>query len=326
MSTPDLPNANKWQPRAAATETLQEAFLKRCLAVENLIRLRVQAEQEMNIDNFDSGLGVEDVIRDEMRKILPARYAIEHGVLIDRNGKTGGDYDLLIFNESWFPRIKAGATESSRRSYYPIEGTYAVGEIKQTLNYSTFDAALQKLIVAHRLHRPPTLANRLVENRESVSCSHGLSNPLYSFILAVQLAKGLTFEELINRFYDVNKQVKRLEVVRALCVLGHGTVVWGFNDRERGGITPALFMLDDLYEPIVPAYFSAEDVGSALFALIANLMLHLYHCVLAPEDIAVLYGPSARDIKAPKSEEVALQPDPERIRSLSIICNDKHSR
>jgi hypothetical protein len=109
----------------------------------------------MNIDNFDSGLGIEDVIRDEMRKILPARYAIEHGVLIDRNGKTGGDYDLLVFNESWFPRIKAGATESSRRSYYPIEEAYAVGEIKQTLNYSTLDAALQKLIVAHRLHRPP---------------------------------------------------------------------------------------------------------------------------------------------------------------------------
>ena len=326
MSTPDLPNANEWQPRASATETLQEAFLKRCLAVENLIRLRVQAEQEMNIDNFDSGLGIEDIIRDEMRKILPARYAIEHGVLIDRNGKTGGDYDLLVFNESWFPRIKAGATESSRRSYYPIEGTYAVGEIKQTLNYSTFDAALQKLIVAHRLHRPPTLANRLVENRESVSCSHGLSNPLYSFILGVQLAKGLTFEELINRFYDVNKQVKRLEVVRALCVLGHGTVVWGFKDTEKHEIRPALFMLEDLYEPILPAYYDAKEVGSALFALIANLMRHLYDSVLAPEDIAVLYGPSTRVIKAPNSEEVALQPDPERIQSLSIICNDKHSR
>jgi len=325
MSTPDLPNANEWQPRASATETLQEAFLKRCLAVENLIGLRVQAEQEMNIDNFDSGLGIEDVIRDEMRKILPARYAIEHGVLIDRNGKTGGDYDLLVFNESWFPRIKAGATESSRRSY-PIEGAYAVGEIKQTLNYSTFDAALQKLIVAHRLYRPPTLANRLVENRESSSCSHGLSNPLYSFILGVQLAKDLTFEELINRFYDVNKQVKRLEVIRALCVLGHGTVVWGFKDRDKDEIRPALFMLEDLYEPIVPAYFNVNDVGSALFALMANLMLHLYDAVLAPEDIAVLYGPSTRVIKAPKSDEIALPPDPDRLESLSMHCHDKHSR
>ena len=141
----------------------------------------------------------------------------------------------------------------------------------------------------------------------------------------MRLAKDLTFEELINRFYDVNKQVKRLEVVRALCVLGHGTVVWGFKDRDRGGITPALFMLDDLYDPIVPAYFSAKDVGSALFALIANLMLHLYHCVLAPEDVAVLYGPSSRHINAPKSEEIALQPDPERLQSLNVVCNDKHT-
>lgn len=324
MSTPELPNVNEWQPRSSATETLQEAFLKRCLAVESMIRMRVQAEQNMNIDNFDSGVGLEDIIRDEIRGILPSRYSIECGVLIDREGQTGGDYDFLVFNESWFPRIKAGATKSSRRGYYPIEGAYAVGEIKQTLSYSTLDAALQKLIVAHRLNRPPTLSKRLVENRESGSCSHGLSNPLYSFVLGVRLAKDLTFEELINRFYDVNKQVKRLEVVRALCVLGHGTVVWGFPDRDRGGITPALFMLQDLYEPVVPAYFSAKDVGSALFALIANLMLHLYHSVLAPEDIAVLYGPSSRDIKAPKSEEIALQPDPQTLQSLNTVCDDKH--
>jgi hypothetical protein len=142
----------------------------------------------------------------------------------------------------------------------------------------------------------------------------------------VQLAKELTFEELINRFYDVCKQVKRLEVVRALCVLGHGTVVWGFKDTDRHEIRPALFMLEDLYEPILPAYYDAKEVGSALFALIANLMLHLYDAVLAPEDIAVLYGPSTREIKAPKTEDIALPPDPERLQSLNIICSDKHSR
>lgn len=66
MSTPELPNVNEWQPRSSATETLQEAFLKRCLAVESMIRMRVQAEQNMNIDNFDSGVGLEDIIRDEI--------------------------------------------------------------------------------------------------------------------------------------------------------------------------------------------------------------------------------------------------------------------
>ena len=325
MGIPDLPDVSEWQPRDSASETLQDAFLKRCLAVEKLIHLRAQAEQDMNIDNFDSGIGVEDIVRDELGKILPSRYSTEHGVLVDRYGKTGGDYDLIVFNESWFPRVRAGATEASRRSYYPIEGAYAVGEIKQTLDYQTLDAALKKLVVAHRLSRPATHARRLVENRESSSCMHGLSNPLYSFVLGVNLAKGLAFEDLINRFYDINKQLKRLEVVRALCVLGHGTVIWGFRDSVKGGITPALFMLEDLYEPIVPSYHHVKDITSALFALLGNLMLHLFHSVLAPEDIAVLYGPSTRTVKAPKADEIALQPDRDRVDSLSIICGEEHS-
>lgn len=145
MTIPEIPNTNEWQPRDSATETLQSAFLKRCIAVEKAIRLRSEAEKEMNIDNFDSGAGVEDIIREELSKILPARYKVDRGILIDREGKTGGDYDVVIFNDLWFPQVKPAATDLSRRSYYPIEGVYAVGEIKQTLNYQTLDDALKKL-------------------------------------------------------------------------------------------------------------------------------------------------------------------------------------
>ena len=154
MSIPDLPNPAEWQPRDSAAETLQSAFLKRCVAVERMIRLRAQAEREMNIDNFDSGIGVEDIFRDELAKILPSRYNVERGVLVDRDGKTGGDYDIIVFNDAWFPHVKAGASDLSRRNYYPIEGVYAVGEVKQTLDYESLDSAMRKLVLAHRLCRP----------------------------------------------------------------------------------------------------------------------------------------------------------------------------
>jgi hypothetical protein len=320
MQIPEVPNPADWQPRTDATETLQSAFLKRCTAAEERIHQRACEERLANIDNFDSGPGVEDIVREELAAILPSRYRVRCGVAIDRDGRTSGDHDILVFNEQWFPQAKAGATSSSRRSYFPIEGIYAIGEIKQTLGYETFDDAMKKLIMGHQLNRPHTHAKRVVENRESGSCTHGLSNPLYSFVLSVGLQGGLTFEELINRFYDTNRQVKRLEVVRALCVLGHGTVVWGYDDRERGGISPAKFMLEDLYEPILPMYFRAEEYQSALFALLANLSLHLFDAVLAPEDIAALYGSSLRTIKAPKSADVALPPDPDRLESLKHSC------
>jgi hypothetical protein len=102
MSAPDLPNVDDWQPQAYAAETLQSAFLKRCLVAEKLISLKAQAEREMNIYNFDSGSGVEDIVREEIRKILPSRYSVQCGVVIDRDGKTSGDHEAIVFNDLWF--------------------------------------------------------------------------------------------------------------------------------------------------------------------------------------------------------------------------------
>jgi hypothetical protein len=324
MNPPDIPDTSAWIPRETAKETIQSSFLKRSAAIEKQILLRAELERGMNIDNFDSGMGVEDIVRDELRRVLPTRYSVSAGVLVDRYGMTSGDCDCIVFNDLWFPQVKAGVTESSRRAYYPVEGVYAVGEIKQTLGYESLDEAMRKLVISHRLARPPTHTERLVENRESTSCRHGLSNPLYSFIVATRLENGVTLEDLINRFYDICKQLKRLEIVRALCVLGHGTVIWGFHDHEVHEVKPALFMLEDLYEPIVPCYAIATEVEPALFNLFGNLFLHLFHSVLAPEDFAVAYGSANKSIKTPNSADVAIQPDPEWIESLRHLCDQSH--
>jgi hypothetical protein len=319
MNSPQLPDTSTWKPRDTAASSLQDVFMKRCAEAESVIRVRARTERDLSINSFDPGLGIEEAVREEIGKILPSRYSVVVGTINDRFGKTGGDYDFVVFNELWFPRVKAGPHTSSRRAHFPIEGVYAVGEIKQSLGYRTLDSAMEKLIVCHRLHRPLTFARRLIENREATSCRHGLSNPLYSFILATGLEEGVGFEELIDRFFDLNKSVKRLEVVRALAVIGHGTVVWGYPDREWGQYRPALFMLEDLYEPIVPIYLPVTEGRSALFSLLGNLLTHLFHSVLAPEDVPYFYADEglSRIIKAPKSPEVALQPDKEWLDRLN---------
>lgn len=279
----------------------------------------------MNIDNFDSGPAIEDIVRDEFAKILPARYSVRAGVINDRYGNTVGDSDVIIHNEIWFPVVKAGATTESRRAHLPIEGVYAVGEVKQTMDYRSLDEAMEKLVTCHRLYRPPTFAYRLVENRESNACIHGLTNPLYSFVIATDLKRGLDLDKVVERFFFINKTLERNEVVRALCVLGHGTITWGIRDEAKRETKPALFMLEDLYEPIIPVYHRMPKVESALYALIADLLLHLYQSVLAPEDIAPGYGPMAQEsVSVPTSPEIALPPDPQRLATLGKFCTLEH--
>jgi len=311
-----------------ATDTLREAFLKRCHAAEESIQLRAAFERRLALEAFDSGLPIEEVVREELRTLVPARYAIKAGKVVDATGYSAGDCDLVLFNDLWFPAVKPGPIASSRSVILPIEGVYAIGEIKQTLSIKTLDDALEKLVKCHRLERPETFAHRLVENREHCSCVHGLSNPLYTFILAVDIEAGSSFRDLIERFFKICSTLRRLDVVRALCVLGQGTVVWGYQDpTDPSGCSssPALFMEEDLFKPIYPIYTKSPEGGPALYALVQNLSLHLFHSVLAPEDFAANYGPFDTPVKVPTDRsQVSLKPEPEWLNRLNTPCSIRH--
>ncbi|WP_146157520.1 DUF6602 domain-containing protein [Enhygromyxa salina] len=276
-------------------------------------------ERQFNIDNYDSGPGVEDVIREEFRRLVPSRYSIRPGVIIDQRGYTSGDFDLVLFNDFWFTAVKSGATSDSRRFHLPYEGVYGVVEVKQTLTWASFDEGMAKLVTAHRLYRPFTGAHRQTENREGSSCDHGLTNPLYSAIVATGLADNVNINEVANRFFDICKTLGRLDVVRAICVLGHGTVFWGCR-HPNGDIAPALFMNEDLCYPIVPMFFASQKGrGSALYYLMYNLLQHLYHSILGPEDLAALYGGTYK-VMVPAASEIALQPDPKWLEKYANPC------
>ena len=242
----------------------------------------------MNMHNFDSGSGVEDIIREELGHLLPNRYSIRAGEVVDPNGNTAGDCDLVICNDFWVPLVKSGVTPTSRKVFMPIDGVFAVGEIKQTLNCETLDAAMKKLVKLHRLQRSPSNPFRPTENREGTPCHHGLSNPLYSMIIATKLEEGTTAKEIIERFFLINKTLKRLEVVRALCILGHETVTWGFKVDNQ--VSHALFQLGDLYLPIYLVHHNLDVMNSVLYPLVADLFLNLNQMILATESIASHYG------------------------------------
>ncbi len=295
-----LPDTSKWVPRQDASETLRDIFFKTCLNSEKFIIAKSLHEQQMNIDKFDSGLGLEDIIKEELGKLLPNRYSVTAGVINDRNGSTSGDHDFVVFNKDWFPYLKYGATNISRRFHFPIEGVYALGEIKQTLTLDNLDDAMKKLVVAQRLHRPKTSRNRIVENRELSGCEHGLTNPLYTFILARDMDSNATLDEIFIRFFEINKTLKRHEIVRAVCVLQKATITWAYLDPSSEEIKPAMFAQDDLFLPIFPILISVnKEIETSLYYFVMNLSAHLYNSVLGAEDLVTAYGDYVNQIKVP---------------------------
>jgi hypothetical protein len=305
VKAPPLPNTSTWQPRTIDTaSSIQEALLSRCEAIEAELTVRIAHEKAAAIDGFDSGLSVEDIIRESLATILPIRYSVTSGLVVDSFGATSGDVDIAIFNQIWFPQIRPSATSVTRRRILPFEGIYAVGEVKQALTFSSLDKAMEKLVRCHRLKRHAVSRNRIAENREQSSCTHEIANPLYSFIVA---GTSDDVQAMIERFVAVNRNLKRSDVIRALCVLGKGTITWAFKDET--GVRPALFMSEDRKMPIFPAFFPVEDCRSSLFVLVENLMLHLYHSILGPEDVISRYGPKFKGVKIPSDLNIALVAD-----------------
>lgn len=320
-----LPETNNWNPRDAS-DTLSSGLAKECKGAEERLLQALQHEKAFAVDNFESGLPFEGMIRHEISKLLPQRYAVTSGNVLDRDGRSAGNCDVVIFNNVWFSPVKSAATQDAGKPYLPVEGVYAVGEVKQTLSSATLDEAMEKLVKCHRLNRPRTFAHRVVENREGPTCPHGLTNPLFSFVLAGAVSQDESFTSLINRFFDISKQLKRLEVVRALCVLGEGAVVWSFHDPLNSDeMKPALFVEADLFHPIFPV-FSPASFRSPFLLLLQVLHQSLFHVILGPEDVAFAYGLDATGIKRPTDPAVALPVEKEWLDLLNAPCRYDNGR
>ena len=110
----NLPDVSQWKPDANKQEILKNALMMTCQVAQRRIVASTNAEIEFNINNFDSGLGVEDIVREELANLLPQRYRVDAGIVNDRSGQTAGDCDLAIRDNIWSSVIKLGATDQCR--------------------------------------------------------------------------------------------------------------------------------------------------------------------------------------------------------------------
>ena len=117
----NLPDVSLWQPDSGHKENLSVGLMLTCQASQSRIVAEAGIERRFNVNNFDSGPGVEDIVRQEISKLLPDRYSVDPGVVNDQDGRTAGDYEVLIRNGLWAPVVKLGATPASRRFHFQLK-------------------------------------------------------------------------------------------------------------------------------------------------------------------------------------------------------------
>ena len=292
-----LPDVDSWQPVEGKDDTLRNSLMVTCQLAQARIAARADAEVKFNLRNFDSGSALEDIVREELARLLPKRYEVSAGAINDRMGRTAGDCDLIVRDPNWSPVIKTGATIQSRRFHFPIEGVYAVTEIKQTLGRKELDAAMKKLVMVARLVRPENPYGHITENQHITDFDRpgATLNPLHMTIFATRLPNPTNFDDVVNRFAEINAKLSRKDMVKMLCVLGHGTAWYSV---ESGDPYNATYMADGNRQLIMQ--INHKEPKNSFYRYYVEILGHLTRSVLGLHEISNIYGepPPPRDSRS----------------------------
>ncbi len=152
---------------------------------------------------YEYGTEFEIVICEILRELLPEKYGIVRGYVVDQYGNTEGD-DIIIFDKSIFPTLLLRKQDSfARKEYIPIEAVYCYIEAKHTINLSgddgqSFSRASQQVSNVKRLCNtrkkvPIGYVNEQFELGNGFEIERGKNqrfdylNPVYGVVVARQV-------------------------------------------------------------------------------------------------------------------------------------------
>lgn len=140
-----MTNIAKRASETDGTKFLREAFGR----VHNRLAFDLEdAAQTITHDGKRGEATEADWLR-IIRSYLPNRYAADSGIVIDCQGKTSDQIDIVIFDPHYTPVL---LTRESNR-YIPAEAVYAVLEAKPNINKERLEYAGAKAASVRRLKR-----------------------------------------------------------------------------------------------------------------------------------------------------------------------------
>ena len=267
-----------------------------------LVDARQKAQTVHKSDVRAAGNEVEVSVRDYLRRMLPPRYYVTHGHIIDTTHRVSPQLDVIIADNFSLPSL---LTTRDGTEYVPATSVLAIGEVKSTYYHSKRDyqGFHDKLVAISRMHRP------LVENsvyqgitgssniRDTVlGSSNKYLNNLYSFLFCVD-GGDFDFGKIRNLLASADVS----QLPNSAIFLNMGIVAYA-NRGQLGSMHkyPNEVSSSDygwcFMEAIGPEEGSVE--GSNLSFLYAQLISHLSGSHLEPPNI---YGYMANNLIFRKS-------------------------
>lgn len=97
----------------------------------------------------EAGMLIEQQFRSQLEEILPEKVGVSHGFVVDSSGGISRQMDIILYDRLNTPRIFA----SKGTQIFPVETTYACGEIKTKLDSLSFKDSFEKCLSYKNLSR-----------------------------------------------------------------------------------------------------------------------------------------------------------------------------
>lgn len=165
--------------------------------------------------NGVKGSAREDLLKDYLKKLLPEKYSISSGIIIDNNQKQSKQQDFIIHDAFNCPSFFK--TESN--SILPIESVYATIEVKSTLDYSTLEQSVKNVESVRTLNKLP--------NRNVIRNQYDNFYPL-GFVFAYSSTCSL--EQIQKKLFELNKNINSRHQISIICILDKGLI---FNVQKN---------------------------------------------------------------------------------------------
>lgn len=227
-----------------------------------------------------SGNEIEISLRTILNELLPNKYNVSHGHIVDKELNISKQYDLLITENIDYKSI-AKTKDSTEIFFY--ETIFALGEVKATWNVTNINSTVDSIVdLKSRLSRSPISNNTILSGNSEIQVNEALTdnpirNPIFTFAFALKSDKDL---RNLKKVYLVDASLINLPNITV--ILNEGIIVLvNKEDLAKGIVTINLypeFIVD--YTKYIWKFISSTDVGKNLAYLLFCLYEHLSNTIL----------------------------------------------
>jgi len=258
---------------------------------DDIIKSRADAVRIHGTNIRAAGDEVEVSVRDYLHRMLPPRYYVSQGHLLDIFGNASSQLDVIVSDNFNLPSLM---TTKDGTEYIPIDSVYSVGEIKSTFYKSRKPiVAFSKTIkdIKENLHHPDIINTAYGGVKDDtllrdmvLGKGNRVLNRIFFFAIFVD-GGDFKFED-VKSFY-VNQDIKYLP--NLVVILNKGTILrasfldetFGFNRYPEDPKDET----EDWYFCPFPGTNNSSLEGNHLGFLYYSLVEHLANSFLEPPSL-----------------------------------------